>query len=42
MWTDKNCSAAELSAAMAFWRQYHNQGARRRLRDAIRYYRRYR
>jgi hypothetical protein len=41
MWTDRNCSELELQAAMVFWRQYHNFGARNRVRAAIRYYRKY-
>ena len=26
---------AELQAALAFWRQYHTSGARRRVREAV-------
>lgn len=40
-WTDKRCSELEIRAALAFWAEYHNVGARNRVRRAIAYYRQY-
>jgi hypothetical protein len=41
IWTDRNSSELELTAALTFWRANHTPGARRRVREAIAYYRRY-
>jgi hypothetical protein len=39
--TDANASRHELHAALSFWAANHSVGSRHRVRDAIRYYRRY-
>jgi hypothetical protein len=38
-WNDKDSSVLELRAAFEFWSVHHNQGSRKRLRAAIRYFR---
>ncbi len=39
--TDKQASEFEVQAALDFWREFHTGGARRRVRSAIAYYRRW-
>jgi hypothetical protein len=39
--TDRQASELEIQAALAFWIKYHNQGSRRRVRAAIKYFRKY-
>lgn len=38
---DRQASEHEVQAALAFWREFHTPGARRRVRMAIRYHRRW-
>ena len=40
-WNDKTCSELELRAALTFWKQNHTAGSRRRVHEAIAYYRAY-
>lgn len=38
---DRQASELELQVALSFWRAHHNFGSRRRVRAAVKYFRRY-